>query len=58
MTLHINHVSKKKKEQSHLSASPDRDREVGESQNERESHRGESEGDQSGSMERKGWTPQ
>ena len=34
------------------------DRKMGESQGEREPHLGEREEDQSGSMERKGWTPQ
>ena len=42
----------KKKKQSRLSRAPNR--EVGESQGEREPHVGEREGDQSGSMERRG----
>ena len=45
----------KEKEQSRQSKVPDRE---GESQGRREPHLGEREGDQSGSMERKGWTPQ
>ena len=45
----------KEKEQSHLSRVPDH--EAGESQGDREPHLGESEGDQSESMDRKGWTP-
>ena len=47
--------TKRKKEQSRLSIVPDH--EGGESQGGREPHLGESEGDQSESMERKGWTP-
>ena len=43
------------KEQSHLSRSPGR--EAGESQNELKLHLDEREGDQSGRMERKEWTP-
>ena len=43
------------KEQSRQSRAPDR--EGGESQSERELHLGGSEGDQSESMKRKGWTP-
>ena len=46
----------KEKEQSRRSRSPDH--EVRESQGEREPYLGEIEGDQSGRMERKGWTPQ
>ena len=46
----------KEKEQSRLSRVPDH--EEGESQGGREPHLGEREGDQSGSMKRKGWTPQ
>ena len=46
----------KKKEQNRLSRLPDR--EGGESQGEREPHLDEIEGDQSGNMERKWWTPQ
>ena len=45
----------KEKEQSRLSRVPDH--EGGESQGGREPHLGESEGDQSESMKRKGWTP-
>ena len=45
----------KEKEQSRLSKAPDH--EGGESQSGREPHLGESEGDQSESMEWKGWTP-
>ena len=45
----------KEKEQSRLSRVPDH--EGGESQGGREPHLGESEGDQSESMERKEWTP-
>ena len=45
----------KEKEQSRLSRVPDH--EEGESQGEREPHLGESEGDQSESMEWKRWTP-
>ena len=45
----------KEKKQSRLSKAPDH--EGGESQGGREPHFGEKEGDQSGSMERKGWTP-
>ena len=44
----------KEKEQIRQSKAPDH--EGGESQDWREPHLGESEGDQSGSMERKGWT--
>ena len=44
----------KEKEQSRQSREPDH--EGGESQGGREPHLGESEGDQSGSMKRKGWT--
>ena len=43
------------KEQSRLSKAPDHER--GESQGGREQHLGEREGDQSGSMRRKGWNP-
>ena len=46
----------KGKEHSRPSRVPDR--EEGDSQGEREPHLGERDGDQSGSMERKGWTPQ
>ena len=46
----------KEKEQSHLSRVPDH--EGGESQGGRELHLDEREGDQSESMEWKGWTPQ
>ena len=46
----------KEKEQSRLSKAADR--EVGESQGERELHFRENGWDQSRSMERKGWTPQ
>ena len=45
----------KEKEQSRLSKAPDH--EGGESQDGREPHLGEREGDQSESMEWKGWTP-
>ena len=45
----------KEKEQSRLSKAPDHEGE--ESEGEREPHLGESEGDQSESMEWKGWTP-
>ena len=45
----------KEKEQSRLSKAPDH--EGGESQDGREQHLGESEGDQSKNMEWKGWTP-
>ena len=45
----------KENEQSRLSRAPVH--EWGESQGEREPHLGEREGDQSESMERKGWTP-
>ena len=47
----------KEKEQSRLSRGSDR--KMGESKGEREPHLGEREkGDKSGSMDRKGWTPQ
>ena len=46
----------KKKEQSRLSRAPDREAEK--SQGERQPHLGEKEEDQSGSTDRKGWTPQ
>ena len=46
---------KKEKEQSRLSKVPDHER--GESQGGREPHLGKSKGDQSESMEWKGWTP-
>ena len=49
-------LAKGEKEQSRSSKSSDR--EMGESQGEREPQLGEREGDQSESMERKGWTPQ
>ena len=49
-------LCQKKKELSRLFKS--RDHEVGESQDEREPHLGEKDGDRSGSMERKQWTPQ
>ena len=45
----------KEKEQSRLSRGPDL--KVGESQDGRESHLGDREGDQSGSMKRKEWAP-
>ena len=45
----------KKKEQSHQSRAPDL--EGGESQDKRELHLGERDGDQSESMKRKRWTP-
>ena len=45
----------KEKEQSRQSRVPDHD--WGESQDGREPHLGKIEGDQSGSMEKKGWTP-
>ena len=47
-------LCQKEKERSRLSRVPDR--RVGESQNEQELHLGEKEGDQGGSMEKKGWT--
>ena len=47
---------KRKKEQSRLSKAPDR--KEAESQDERELHLEREKGDQSGSMGRKGWTPQ
>ena len=49
-------LCQKEKEQSRLSRVPDH--EGGESQGEREPHLGEKEEDHSGSMKRKGWTPQ
>ena len=49
-------LCQKVKEKCHLSRAPDH--EGGESQGEREPHLGEREGDQSESIERKGWTPQ
>ena len=48
-------LCQKEKEQSRLSRVPDH--EGGESQDGREPHLGEREGDQSGSMEWEGWTP-
>ena len=49
------HLCQKEKEQSRQSKSPDH--EGGESQGGREPHLGKKEGDQSESMERKGWIP-
>ena len=49
-------LCQKEKQQSRLSKAPSR--EMGESQGEREPHHGEIEEDQSGSTERKRWTPQ
>ena len=49
-------LCQKEKEQGRQSRVPDR--KVGVSQGEREPHLGEREGDQSGIIERKGWTPQ
>ena len=49
------HPCQKEMEQSHLSRVPDH--EEGESQDRREPHLGEKEGDQSESMEWEGWTP-
>ena len=55
--VHKSRLCQKKKEQSRLCKAPDR--KVGKSQGEREPHLGErGEGDQSGSMGRKVWTPQ
>ena len=51
-----NRLFQNEKEQSRLFRSPDH--ELGESQGEREPYFGEIEGDQSGRMERNGWTPQ
>ena len=48
-------LCQKEKEQSRLSKAPDHEGE--DSQGGREPHLGEKEGDQSKSMERKGWTP-
>ena len=52
---HRSRLCQKEKEQSRLSKAPDH--EGGESQDGREPHLGEREGDQSESMEWKGWTP-
>ena len=49
------HPCQNEKEQSRLSKAPDHER--GESQDEREPHLGEKEGDQSEGMEWEGWTP-
>ena len=50
------HLCQKGKKLSHLTSATDR--EMGKSQGERESHLGERKGNQSGSIERKIWTPQ